>query len=104
MKIIPLIDAPITDVVLFRDNACRTTRTFSIKPTETGVQTLIIEGITRKANGQSVRVTGTGPCTILEVNTEIVKRMRSDFDQTQMKEIGELMSELKGLQVSDTLN
>lgn len=92
-------EAPITDVIVFSDGGCRTTRSVNIEPASTGIQKFIIKGITCMANMSSVRVAGKGSCTILEVNTECVSCLRSDFvevDATR-KEVEALIDQLKAI-------
>lgn len=94
-------EAPITDVIVFSDGGCRTTRSVNIEPASTGIQKFIIKGITCMANMSSVRVAGKGSCTILEVNTECVSCLRSDFvevDATR-KEVEALIDQLKAIHV-----
>lgn len=98
---IALTDGPIVNVTILSDNICTVTRQMEIKPTQAGVQMFIIEGVTQKADINSIHVAGIGPCTILEVSSEIGTRARSELKQSDetKKEIDILLSDLKDLQV-----
>lgn len=91
-----LSDCPIEAVVVYQMGA-RITRTLKVEGLELGTYRVVIEGISKHCDQESVCVGGKGACVIGDVSTEVIKKRRNEMDakDSTKKEIDEKIMELK---------
>jgi len=94
---VDIASCPITHVAVFNDRA-EVTRLVNFTPSSIGETSLVLSGLTQKADTETIRVNRTsGRCTILEVSFEVHHRVIQPDAEAASKRDG-YKSEMKRLQ------
>ncbi|KAH7712195.1 Conserved hypothetical protein CHP02231 [Aphelenchoides avenae] len=86
-------ELPVSAVTVFTDRA-EVKRTFAVK-LEAGLTDVVVVGLTRSADTESVRVDGHGPITIHEVQCKNEHVMQDEIDNPKVRQLREELKVLK---------